>query len=179
MTLKEKYNSVKEQLYKDCQLSNKMQLPKIIGITLNVGTKEAVADKKVIEKIVTQIGQITGQKPVVTHARKDISSFKLRKGMPIGVKVTLRRAKMWDFLDKLIAIVFPRVRDFRGMSRTSFDGHGNYSFGFKEQIVFSEIDYDTIDKIRGMQITINTTAQNDQNGLKLLELIGFPFKKEN
>ncbi len=154
-----------------------MEVPQILKIVINVGTKEAVADKKVLDKIVEQIGFISGQKPVVTKAKKDISSFKLRRGMPIGVMVTLRQKRMWDFLEKLINIVFPRVRDFRGVNDKSFDGAGNYSFGFREQIVFSEIEYGQIDKIRGMQVTINTTAKNDNNALKLLKLLGFPFKK--
>lgn len=137
-----------------------------------------MADKKVLDKIVEQIGLIAGQKPVVTKAKKDISSFKLRRGMPIGVMVTLRGKHMWSFLTKLIAIVFPKVRDFRGVSKTSFDGHGNYSFGFHEQIVFPEIEYGSIDKIRGTQVTINTSAETNENAIKLLELLGFPFKKQ-
>lgn len=154
-----------------------MQAPCVTKIVINVGTKEAVVDKKVLIKITEQMGLIAGQKPVVTHAKHDISSFKLRRGMPIGVMVTLRGKRMWSFLEKLINIVLPRVRDFRGMSKTSFDGRGNYSFGFKEQIVFSEIEYSQIDKIRGMQITINTTAKNNEGAVKLLTLLGFPFKK--
>ncbi len=177
MTLREKYKSIRKQLQQELKLENPMEVPQILKIVINVGTKEAVADKKVLDKIVEQIGFISGQKPVVTKAKKDISSFKLRRGMPIGVMVTLRQKRMWDFLEKLINIVFPRVRDFRGVNDKSFDGAGNYSFGFREQIVFSEIEYGQIDKIRGMQVTINTTAKNDNNALKLLKLLGFPFKK--
>ena len=177
MTLREKYKSIRKELQQELKLENPMEVPSILKIVINVGTKEAVADKKVLDKIVEQIGLIAGQKPVVTKAKKDISSFKLRRGMPIGVMVTLRQKRMWDFLEKLINIIFPRVRDFRGVNDKSFDGAGNYSFGFREQIVFSEIEYGQIDKIRGMQVTINTTAKNDNNALKLLTLLGFPFKK--
>jgi large subunit ribosomal protein L5 len=177
MTLQENYKSIKKQLQDELKIKNPMDVPRILKVTINVGTKEAVADKKVLEKIVEQIGLIAGQKPVVTHAKKDISSFKLRRGMPIGVMVTLRGKQMWSFLEKLIAIVFPKVRDFRGVSKTSFDGNGNYSFGFHEQIVFPEIEYGSIDKIRGTQATINTSAKSDKNAIKLLELLGFPFKK--
>lgn len=178
MTLKQKYNSVKGELQKELGIKNPMAAPVFTKIVINVGTKEAVSDKKVLDKIVEQIGLIAGQKPVVTKAKKDISSFKLRRGMPIGVMVTLRGERMWSFLEKLIAIVFPRVRDFRGMGRKSFDGHGNYSFGFSEQIVFSEIEYGQIDKVRGMQITVNTTGKTDEHALKLLEKMGFPFRKQ-
>ncbi len=177
VSLKELYESKKSQLAADLKLKNPMQVPSISKIVINVGTKEAVVDKKVLDKITEQLGLIAGQKLVVTHAKRDISSFKLRRGMPIGAMVTLRGKRMWAFLEKLINIVFPRVRDFRGVARTSFDGRGNYSLGFKEQIVFSEIEYSQVDKIRGMQITINTTAKNNENALKLLEILGFPFKK--
>lgn len=177
MSLREQYDSIRKQLQTELGLKNIMETPTLVKITINVGTKEAVMDKKVLDKIVEQIGLIAGQKPVITKAKKDISSFKLRRGMPIGAMVTLRGERMWSFLEKLIAIVFPRVRDFRGVSLKSFDGHGNYSFGFAEQIVFSEIEYGQIDKVRGLQITINTTAKKDENALKLLTLLGFPFKK--
>lgn len=177
MTIQEKYKSVKETLKADLHLKNVMQIPVVTKIVINVGTKEAVSDKKVLDKITEQIALISGQKPVVTKAKKDISSFKLRKGMPIGVMVTLRGQRMWHFLEKLINVVCPKVRDFRGLSRKSFDGRGNYSFGFHEQIIFPEIEYAKIDKVRGMQITINTNAENDENALKLLTLLGFPFKK--
>lgn len=177
MTLKEKYQSVKGDLQKELGIKNSSAVPALTKIVINVGTKEAVADKKVLDKILDQIGKISGQRAVITKAKKDISSFKLRRGMPIGVMVTLRGKRMWDFLEKLINIVCPKVRDFRGLSRTSFDGFGNYSFGFHEQIIFPEIDYAEIDKIRGMQISINTTAKSNANALKLLEKLGFPFKK--
>ncbi len=177
MTLKEKYQSIKSDLQKELGIKNPSAVPTLAKIVINVGTKEAVADKKVLDKILEQIGKISGQRAVITKAKKDISSFKLRRGMPIGVMVTLRGKRMWDFLEKLINIVCPKVRDFRGLSKTSFDGFGNYSFGFHEQIIFPEIDYAEIDKIRGMQISINTTAKNNRDALKLLEKLGFPFKK--
>lgn len=177
MNIQEKYQSIREKLKTDLHLKNVMEIPTVLKIAINVGTKEAVSDKKVLDKITEQIALISGQKPVVTKAKKDISSFKLRKGMPIGVMVTLRGQRMWHFLDKLINIVCPKVRDFRGLSRESFDGRGNYSFGFHEQIIFPEIEYAKIDKVRGMQITINTSAGKDENALKLLTLLGFPFKK--
>lgn len=177
MTLREKYNAIKADLQKELGIKNLSAVPNVTKIVINVGTKEAVADKKVLDKIVLQIGKISGQRPVVTKAKKDISSFKLRRGMPIGVMVTLRGKRMWDFLEKLINIVCPKVRDFRGLKKNSFDGRGNYSFGFREQIIFPEIEYAEIDKIRGMQISINTSAGSDNGALKLLEKLGFPFKK--
>lgn len=177
MTLKEKYISIKVDLQKELGIKNPCAVPALTKIVINVGTKEAVADKKVLDKIQEQIGKISGQHPVVTKAKKDISSFKLRRGMPIGVMVTLRGKRMWDFLDKLINVVCPKVRDFRGLRKDSFDGFGNYSFGFHEQIIFPEIEYSEIDKIRGLQISINTNAKNDKAAFKLLEKLGFPFKK--
>jgi large subunit ribosomal protein L5 len=177
MKLQDKYNSIKDELKKECGLKNSMETPALTKIVINVGTKEAVVDKKILDKIVDQIGKIAGQKPVITKAKKDISSFKLRRGMPIGVMVTLRGEKMWSFLEKLIDIVCPKVRDFRGLKKDSFDGFGNYSFGFREQIIFPEIEYSEIDKIRGMQINIGTNAGSNENGFKLLEKLGFPFKK--
>jgi large subunit ribosomal protein L5 len=177
MKLQDKYNSIKDELKTELGLENSMQIPRLTKIVINVGTKEAVIDKKVLDKIVEQIGKIAGQKPVITKAKKDISSFKLRRGMPIGVMVSLRGERMWSFLEKLINIVCPKVRDFRGLKKDSFDGFGNYSFGFREQIIFPEIEYSEIDKIRGMQINIGTTGGSNKNGLKLLEKLGFPFKK--
>lgn len=153
-----------------------MQAPKITKITLNMGVGGAVADKKVLQAAVSDMEKISGQKPVITLARKSIAGFKIRDDMPIGCKVTLRSARMYEFLDRLISISIPRIRDFRGLSPKSFDGRGNYSMGVKEQIIFPEIDYDKIDTLRGMDITITTTAQTDAEGLALLKLFNFPFK---
>ncbi|MGR8997829.1 MAG: 50S ribosomal protein L5 [Gammaproteobacteria bacterium] len=153
-----------------------MQAPHITKITLNMGVGGAVADKKVLQSAVSDMEKISGQKPVVTLARKSIAGFKIRDDMPIGCKVTLRSDRMYEFLDRLISISIPRIRDFRGLSPKSFDGRGNYSMGVKEQIIFPEIDYDKIDTLRGMDITITTTAQTDEEGLALLKLFNFPFK---
>ena len=158
-------------------LKNPMEVPKITKITVNMGVGEAVADKKVIEHAVKDLEKITGQKVVVTKARKSVASFKIRDGWPVGCKVTLRRERMYEFLDRLINIAIPRVRDFRGLSVRSFDGSGNYSLGVREQIIFPEVDYDQIDAIRGMDITITTTAKNDEEGRALLEAFEFPFRK--
>jgi large subunit ribosomal protein L5 len=153
-----------------------MQAPRITKITLNMGVGGAVADKKVLQSAVSDMEKISGQKPVVTLARKSIAGFKIRDDMPIGCKVTLRSDRMYEFLDRLISISIPRIRDFRGLSPKSFDGRGNYSMGVKEQIIFPEIDYDKIDTLRGMDITITTTAQTNEEGLALLKLFNFPFK---
>ncbi len=153
-----------------------MQIPKISKITLNMGVGEAVADKKVIQNAVGDMENISGQKPQVTMARKSVSNFKIREGYPNGVKVTLRRERMYEFLDRLVAIAIPRIRDFRGFSPKAFDGRGNYSLGIKEQIIFPEIDYDKIDKIRGMDITITTTANTDEEGRALLAAFNFPLR---
>jgi large subunit ribosomal protein L5 len=153
-----------------------MQAPRITKITLNMGVGGAVADKKVLQAAVSDMEKISGQKPVVTLARKSIAGFKIRDDMPIGCKVTLRSDRMYEFLDRLISISIPRIRDFRGLSPKSFDGRGNYSMGVKEQIIFPEIDYDKIDALRGMDITITTTAQTNEEGLALLKLFNFPFK---
>lgn len=163
-------------LMKDLGIDNRMAVPQISKITLNMGVGEAVTDKKVMEKAVNDLAQITGQKPVVTKARRSVASFKIRDGWPIGCKVTLRRERMYEFLDRLVNVAIPRVRDFRGLNRKSFDGRGNYSLGVKEQIVFPEIDFDQVDAIRGMDITITTTARNDEEGLALLKAFNFPFK---
>jgi large subunit ribosomal protein L5 len=154
-----------------------MQVPRIEKITLNMGVGEAIADKKVLDHAVNDLTAISGQKPMVTKARKSVAGFKIREGYPIGAKVTLRGDRMWDFLDRLIAISVPRIRDFRGLNPKSFDGRGNYSMGVREQIIFPEIDYDKIDKIRGMDITITTTAKSDAEGHALLTAFNFPFKK--
>ena len=153
-----------------------MQAPRITKITLNMGVGGAVADKKVLQSALSDLEKISGQKPVVTLARKSIAGFKIRDDMPIGCKVTLRSDRMFEFLDRLISISIPRIRDFRGLSPKSFDGRGNYSMGVKEQIIFPEIDYDKIDALRGMDITITTTAQTNEEGLALLKLFNFPFK---
>ncbi|WP_031434841.1 50S ribosomal protein L5 [Methylomarinum vadi] len=153
-----------------------MEVPKLSKITLNMGVGGAVADKKVLQSALADMEKISGQKPVVTLARKSIAGFKIRDDMPIGCKVTIRRDRMYEFLDRLINIAIPRIRDFRGMSPKSFDGRGNYSMGVKEQIIFPEIDYDKIDALRGMDISITTTAQTDEEGRALLKLFNFPFK---
>lgn len=159
------------------QLRNSMEVPRITKITLNMGVGEAIADRKVIEKAMRDMELIAGQKPVVRKARKSVAAFKLREDMPIGCKVTLRRARMYEFLDRLVTIAIPRIRDFRGLNPKSMDGRGNYSMGIQEQIVFPEIDYDHIDVLRGMDITITTSARNDEQGKALLEAFNFPFKK--
>ena len=175
--LKEKYNQeIKTNLQKKLGLSNAMEVPKIKKITVNMGVGEAAQDKKTIEKAVADLEKLAGQKALITRARKSVAAFKVREGMPIGVKVTLRRERMYEFLDRLINIALPRVRDFRGLNRKSFDGNGNYSLGVKEQIIFPEIDYDKIDKIRGLDISITTSAKNDEEGLALLEEFNFPIK---
>jgi len=155
---------------------NVMQVPRLSKVVVNMGLGDAIENVKVIETAAAEIAIITGQKPVVTKARKSIANFKLREGVPIGVMVTLRRDQMYHFLDKLIAIALPRVRDFKGVSPRGFDGRGNYTLGIKEQIMFPEVNYDKIDKIRGMNITIVTTARTDEEGLELLRLMGIPFR---
>ena len=186
--LEEKYNSlVKDELVKKfnykCNRPQKfnyksiMQVPHLEKIVVNVGAGDAVADSKVIDQIVKELATITGQKPVVTKAKKSIANFKLREGTPIGVKVTLRGDYMYAFFDRLVSIALPRVRDFRGVSRNSFDGRGNYTLGIKEQLIFPEIDYDKISKIRGMDIVIVTTANSDEEAHELLRLLGMPFQR--
>jgi large subunit ribosomal protein L5 len=155
---------------------NVMEVPRITKITLNMGVGEAVADKKIMEHAVSNMTQIAGQKPIVTLSRKSIAGFKIRNGWPIGCKVTLRRDRMYEFLDRLVNIAIPRIRDFRGFSARAFDGRGNYSLGVREQIIFPEIDYDKIDAIRGMDITITTTARTDEEGRALLAAFNFPFR---
>lgn len=169
--------TVVPKLKQELGLENPMQVPRITKITVNMGVGEAVADKKVMDAAVADLTRITGQKPSVRASRKSIASFKLRQGLPVGCKVTLRGARMYDFLDRLINIAMPRIRDFRGVNARSFDGRGNYSFGVKEQIIFPEIAYDQIDQLRGMDITISTTAGNDAAGRALLEAFNFPFRK--
>jgi len=176
--LKEFYSeTVVPQLKEKLQVSSVMQVPRITKITLNMGVGEAIADRKIVDKAMADLELIAGQKPVMRRARKSVATFKLRDGMPIGCKVTLRRERMYEFLDRLISIAIPRIRDFRGLSVKALDGRGNYSMGVQEQIIFPEIDYDHIDAIRGLDITITTSARTDAEGLALLEAFSFPFKK--
>lgn len=177
--LKAKYTAdVAPALMKKFQYKSTMQIPTIDKIVINVGCgKEANGNSKVIESVVRDIAAITGQKPIVTHARKSVANFKLREGMPVGVKVTLRRDRMWEFLDRLFNVALPRVRDFRGINGDAFDGRGNYALGLKEQLIFPEISYDQIDKICGMDIVICTTANTDEEAKELLTLMGAPFAK--
>ncbi len=169
-------DTVVKKLMEDQGYSNPMDVPRIEKITLNMGVGEAIADKKVIEHARSDMEKVSGQKPITTLARKSVASFKVRDGYPIGCKVTLRREKMYEFLDRLITIAMPRIRDFRGVSAKSFDGRGNYSMGVKEQIIFPEIDYEKIDKIRGMDITITTSAKTNDEAKALLAAFNFPFK---
>jgi large subunit ribosomal protein L5 len=170
-------NEIVPKLKSDLGVANVMQVPKITKITVNMGVGEAVADRKVMDAAVADLTKITGQKPMITKARKAIASFKLRQGLAVGCMVTLRGDRMYEFLDRLINIAMPRIRDFRGVSARSFDGRGNYSLGVKEQIIFPEIQYDQIDTIRGMDITITTTASDNKQGRALLEAFNFPFRK--
>ena len=165
------------QLKDQLGYANEMQLPRIVKITLNMGVGEALADRKIIDNAIGDMTKIAGQKPLMTLARKSVAAFKLREGSPVGCKVTLRRERMYEFLDRLINVAIPRVRDFRGLSAKAFDGRGNYSLGVKEQIIFPEIDYDKIDVIRGLDITITTSAKNDEEGRALLQAFNFPFRK--
>ena len=165
------------RLREDLKIANVMQVPRISKITINMGVGEAVADKKMMDAALADLTKITGQKPLITKSRKAIASFKIRAGLAVGAKVTLRGARMYEFLDRLISIAMPRIRDFRGVSPRAFDGQGNYSLGVKEQIIFPEIQYDQIDQVRGMDITITTTARDDRHGRALLEAFNFPFRK--
>ncbi len=169
-------DEVVPKLKEKFRYENPMQIPKISKITLNMGLGEAIHNIKIIDAAVEELKQISGQQPVITRAKKSIAAFKLREGMPIGCMVTLRRNRMYDFYNKLVNIALPRVRDFRGISGKAFDGAGNYSLGIKEQIIFPEIDYDKIDKIKGLNISIVTTANNNEEGKELLKLLGMPFK---
>jgi large subunit ribosomal protein L5 len=168
--------TVVPQLREQFKYDNVMEAPRLTKITLNMGVGEAVADKKVMDRAVGDMAAIAGQKPIVTYARKSVASFKIRDGWPVGCKVTLRRERMYEFLDRLVNVAIPRIRDFRGLNRRSFDGHGNFSMGVKEQIMFPEIDYDQIDMIRGLDITITTTAKTDEEALALLQAFNFPFR---
>jgi large subunit ribosomal protein L5 len=170
--------TVVPQLLEKFNFSNVMEVPKITKITLNMGVGEAVGDKKIMDRAVGDLTAIAGQKPIVNLARKSVASFKIRDGWPVGCKVTLRRERMYEFLDRLVNVAIPRIRDFRGLNRKSFDGRGNYSMGVKEQIMFPEIDYDQIDVIRGLDITITTNAKNDEEALALLQAFNFPFREK-
>jgi large subunit ribosomal protein L5 len=176
--LKQLFNEkIVPELKTKLELKNTMQVPRILKITINMGVGEAVADKKVMDAATADMAKITGQKPAVTKAKKSVATFKVRDGQAIGCKVTLRGDRMYEFLDRLVSIAIPRIRDFRGISTRSFDGRGNYSLGVKEQIIFPEIQYDQIDQIRGMDITISTSAVDDTHGRALLEAFNFPFRK--
>ena len=176
--LKAKYlNEVKPALFKEFNYESPMQIPAVAKIVINIGVGDALSDSKRLEMAVSELSLITGQKPVITKAKKSIANFKLREGQQIGCKVTLRGTRMWEFLDKLVSISLPRVRDFRGVSRNAFDGRGNYTLGIKEQLIFPEIDYDKVTKVRGMDIVIVTTANTDKEAYALLEKLGMPFQR--
>ncbi len=176
--LKEKYDrEIAPALMKKFEYKSPMQIPRLEKIVVNIGCGDARDNTKILEAVVSDLSAITGQKPVVTHARKSVANFKLRAGMPIGAKVTLRSERMWQFLDRLLNVALPRVRDFRGINPNAFDGRGNYALGLKEQLIFPEIDYDKIDRIRGMDIIVVTTAKTDEEARELLSLLGAPFAK--
>lgn len=177
LPIKKRYASIQPQLIERHGYGNVMAVPRISKIVVNMGVGEAREDTKVLDKASREIALITLQRPAVTRAKKSVSNFKVRAGMPVGLRVTLRGVRMWAFLDRLVNIALPRVRDFRGVPTNSFDGHGNYSLGIKEQMVFPEITYDQVDATRGMDITIVTTAESDEEGRSLLELLGMPFRK--
>ncbi len=177
--LKEKYhNEIKAQLLEDLGLDNIMQVPRLSKIVVNMGAGDAAADSKLMNGVVEDLRTITGQQPKVNRARKSVSNFKLREGQAIGASVTLRGERMWEFLDRLIALSIPRIRDFRGLNPKGFDGRGNYSFGVTEQLIFPEIDYDKVMKVRGLDITLVTTAETDDQGRALLDAFGFPFRRQ-
>ncbi|GGK77970.1 50S ribosomal protein L5 [Sphaerisporangium melleum] len=176
--LKQRYHEeIAAKLREQFGIENAMQIPRLTKIKVNMGVGEAARDSKLIEGAVRDLTAITGQKPAVAHARKSIAQFKLREGMPIGAHVTLRGDRMWEFLDRLLSLALPRIRDFRGLSPKQFDGNGNYTFGLTEQVMFHEVDPDKVDRQRGMDITVVTTATNDDQGRALLKLLGFPFKE--
>lgn len=176
--LRQKYeNEIKNSMVEKFNYKSVMEIPKIEKIVINMGIGEAVSNSKVLDEAVAELALITGQKPVVTRAKKSIAGFRLREGMPIGCKVTLRGERMYDFLDKLVSISLPRVRDFRGVSKKSFDGRGNYTLGIKEQLIFPEIDFDKVSKVRGMDIVVVTTANTDEEARELLTQLGMPFQK--
>jgi large subunit ribosomal protein L5 len=178
--LKQRYlDEIRPQLMERFGYSSIMQAPKIVKVTLNMGVGEAKQDSKQLDQAQEQLATIAGQKPNVRRARKSIANFKLREGMPVGLSVTLRQERAYEFLDRLTSVAIPRIRDFRGLRTTSFDGRGNYSMGVREQVIFPEIDYDAIDQVRGLDITITTTAKTDEEARVLLELLGLPFAREN
>jgi large subunit ribosomal protein L5 len=178
--LKERFaTELRDKLRDELELGNVMEVPRLVKIVINSGVGKATAQQSLIEGAQRDLEQIAGQKPVVTRAKKSIANFKLREGMPIGVRVTLRGDRAWEFLDRLISIAIPRVRDFRGLSPKSFDGHGNYTFGINDQLIFPELDYDRIDTTRGFDVTIVTTARTDAEGRAFLAAFGFPFRQEN
>src|SRR5512139_292353 len=177
--MKERYQKeIVPALFKELKLDNVMEVPRINKVVVNIGVGEALDNAKALDAAVSDLTKITGQKPIIMKARKSIANFKLREGRAIGVKVTLRGERMWAFLDRLMNIALPRVRDFRGVSPNSFDGRGNYTLGFREQLVFPEIEYDKIDKLRGLEVSIVTTARNDDEARKMLQLLGMPFRKD-
>jgi large subunit ribosomal protein L5 len=177
--LKQKYdNEIAASLMEELSAANAMLVPRLDKIVVNVGVGEAVADKKAIDSVMEELAIITGQKPKLNRAKKSIANFKVRQGMPVGASVTLRGKRMWEFFDRLVAVAIPRVRDFRGLNPKSFDGRGNYSFGVTEQLIFPEIDYDKVSTVRGMDITICTTADNDEDARALLNAFGFPFRTQ-
>ena len=177
--LKERYNAeIRDQLRESLGLANVMQVPKPVKVTVNMGVGDAAKDAKLLDGAIKDLTTITGQRPALRRARKSLASFKIRQGMPVGAAVTMRGDRMWDFLDRLLSIVLPRIRDFRGLNPRSFDGSGNYSLGLTEQLVFPEIDYDDIDTTRGMDITIVTSATDDEQGRALLAALGFPFREQ-
>ena len=177
--LKERYQKeIAPAIAKEFAIKNPMAIPRIDKVVINMGMGEAIANAKILDTAADELRAITGQKPVVTKAKKSIASFKLRQGMPIGTMVTLRGDRMYEFLDRLVSVALPRVRDFRGVSPNSFDGRGNYTLGLRDQLIFPEIEYDKIDKLRGMEITIVTTAKNDEHSRELLKFLGMPFRKE-
>ena len=171
-------DEIAPQLSREFSYGNPMQVPRVQKVLLNIGLGEATQNSKVLDAASDDLATITGQKPVITKARRSIANFKVREGNPIGVAVTLRGNRMWEFLDRLVNAVLPRIRDFRGVSRKAFDGRGNFSLGVREQLIFPEIDYDKVDRVRGLQINIVTSALNDEEGARLLELLGMPFSKE-
>jgi large subunit ribosomal protein L5 len=177
--LKVQYNEeIKDQLKEDLDLDNVMRVPRLTKIVVNMGAGDAAADGKLIDGVIEDLRIITGQQPKVNRARKSVSNFKVREGQAIGAHVTLRGDRMWEFLDRLVALAIPRIRDFRGLSAKGFDGRGNYSFGVTEQLIFPEIDYDKVQKVRGMDITLVTTAETDEQGKALLDAFGFPFRRQ-
>lgn len=177
--LKAQYNNeFKDQIKKDLGLDNEMRVPRLSKIVVNMGAGDAAADAKLIDGVIEDLRIITGQQPKVNRARKSVSNFKIREGQAIGASVTLRGDRMWEFLDRLVALAIPRIRDFRGLSPKGFDGRGNYSFGVTEQLIFPEIDYDKVMKVRGMDITLVTTAETDEQGRALLDAFGFPFRRQ-